>query len=111
MLNGLESPFLSNELFADERSVEVRAFFSSVLDESPFFQGFAENFFGPAESEGQYYAEDFPPEDALAFPEANDEAQDEEWRDIEYDSPTKAPLSLLIPYWPFQRLLLPSAPQ
>ena len=87
MLNGLESPFLSNELFADERSVEFAPLLS-VLDESPFFRALPRIFLAPAESEGQYYAEEFPPEDAQAFPEANDEAQDEEWRNIEYDSPT-----------------------
>jgi hypothetical protein len=90
ILNGLESPFLSNELFADESSVEASAFSSSVLDESPFLQGFAENFLAPASLEEQYYAEEF--EDAQAFPEGDDEEQDEEWRDIEYDSTTTGSL-------------------
>ncbi len=91
ILNGLESPFLSNELFADESSVEAPAFSSSVLDESPFLQGFAENFLAPASLEEQYYAEEF--EDAQAFREGDDEEQDEEWRDIEYDSPTTSSLA------------------
>jgi hypothetical protein len=82
--NDLTSPFLSDDLFADEGPVETPAFSSSLLNESPFLQGFSKESLNPASSAEELYVDEFSSEDAQAFPESDYE----QWSGVEYDVPT-----------------------
>ncbi|MFN0104219.1 MAG: hypothetical protein ACKV2U_19305 [Bryobacteraceae bacterium] len=88
--NGLESPFLGNRLFAGESPVQASGYSTSILNETPFLQGFAEDFPGPALSDEQDYEDESFPDDAEAFAEEEDEEPEEEFSAFEYDTPTTA---------------------
>ncbi len=83
----LESPFLDSELFVEADSDGPSHYSLNVMAESPFLQGFAEDFLNPALSLAQSDVDEFSPEDAQEFPEGDDEEPDEEWSDVEYDVP------------------------
>jgi hypothetical protein len=94
----LESPFLNGELFVEANSVGASTYSSRASAESPFLQGFSEDFLNPAASEDQYVVDEFHLADEQALPDGNDEETDEEWGEVEHDSPTGAsPLDALSP--------------
>jgi hypothetical protein len=84
--NGLESPFLSGELFSGE-SPERGAVALSVLNESPFLQGLTAERSSPSSPADEVYVDEYADQDAQAFPEIGGEEPEEEWSDVEYDVP------------------------
>ena len=94
----MKSPFLDEALLSAEAQLDVEPSLERLTQESPFFQGFAEDLLNPEASEEEYQADEFPPDDEQEFMEGYGAEPDEESSDVEHDLPTGAsPLDALSP--------------